>query len=267
MQIRLPFRRNRDEPDIPTGQMTVVEHLEELRTRIIYSLIAVALGLAVAFSFYNRLINFLVDPYCETVVPLLAERSHEPISPNCNLIFTGPAEGFAVRIRVSLIAGVALAMPVLLWQLWRFITPALHPREKRWAVPFVASAVLLFVLGAALAYWTLPRAFEFLIRVAGDQVDPLLAVGPYLSFITMMMLTFGICFEFPILLVFLQLAEIIEPRQLAQFRRYAIVLIVTAVAILTPSGDPISLLALSIPMYLFYESSALIGKLLLRRRV
>ncbi len=265
--MRAPWRRARDEDLAPRGQMTVVEHLEELRRRIIYSMIAVAIGLAIAFSFYDRLIDFLVDPYCETVVPLLAERADEPISPNCTLIFTGPAEGFAVRIRVSLIAGVALAMPVLLWQLWRFVTPALHPREKRWAIPFVASAIVLFALGAALAYWTLPRAFEFLIRVAGDQVDPLLAVGPYLSFITMMMLTFGICFEFPILLIFLQLAEIIEPSQLGRFRRYAIVLIVTAVAILTPSGDPISLLALSVPMYMFYEASALIGKLLLRNRV
>lgn len=264
--MRLPWRRKATEPEVPPGHMSVVEHLEELRRRIIVSMVAVAVGLGIAFTFYEQLLEFLVDPYCETLVPLLAERNDEPITGNCALIFTGPAEGFAVRIRVSLYAGIGIAMPVLLWQLWRFVTPALHPREKRWAIPFVASAIVLFALGAALAYWTLPRAFEFLLRVAGDQVDPLLSVGPYLSFVTIMMLTFGIGFEFPILLIFLQLAEIIEPRQLGQFRRYAIVLIVVLVAILTPSGDPISLLALSIPMYLFYEASALIGKLLLRNR-
>ncbi|MEM9033916.1 MAG: twin-arginine translocase subunit TatC [Actinomycetota bacterium] len=263
--MRLPWRRKAD-PVRTTGQMTVVEHLEELRKRIIISMVAIAVGLGVAFTFYDQLLEFLVDPYCETLVPLLAERNDEPITGNCGLIFTGPAEGFAVRIRVSLYTGIGIAMPVLLWQLWRFVTPALHPREKRWAVPFVLSAIILFIMGAGLAYWTLPRAFEFLLTVAGDQVDPLLSVGPYLSFVTLMMLTFGLGFEFPILLIFLQLAEIIEPSQLGQFRRYAIVLIVVMVAILTPSGDPISLLALSIPMYLFYEASALIGKLLLRRR-
>lgn len=263
--MRLPWRRKAD-PGPPVGQMTVVEHLEELRRRIIISALAVAGGLGLAFLFYDPLLSFLVDPYCETLVPLLAERSDEPVSSNCRLIFVGPAEGFAVRIRVSLYTGVGIAMPVLLWQLWRFVTPALHPREKRWAVPFVVSAIVLFLMGAGLAYWTLPRAFEFLLTVAGDQVDPLLSVGPYLSFVTLMMLTFGIGFEFPILLIFLQLAEIIEPHQLGQFRRYAIVMIVVLVAILTPSGDPISLLALSIPMYLFYEASALIGRLLLRRR-
>ncbi len=248
------------------AQMSVVEHLEELRSRLVWSMLAVGVGLAVAFTVYDQLLEVLIAPYCDVVVPLLEERSSTPLDAECSLVFTEPTEGFATRLRVSAIAGVALAMPVLVYHLWRFITPALDRREKLWAIPFVASAAALFATGAALAYWTLPRAFEFLLQIAGDEVEPLLAVGPYLSFIAMMMLVFGIGFEFPILLIFLQLAGIVEPRSLGRYRRHAVVLIVALVAVLTPSGDPISLLALSVPMYLFYEVSALIGWFLLRRR-
>ena len=157
-------------------------------------------------------------------------------------------------------------MPVLLWQLWRFITPALKKNEKKWAVPFVVSAVLLFGLGASLAYYTFERALEFLISFGGDSVDPLFTPGSYLGLITYMMLAFGVGFQFPIVLVFLQLADLVQPRTLGKGRRYAIVGIVTLAAIITPSGDPVSLAALSVPMYIFYEMSIVIGHLLTRRR-
>lgn len=259
MKLKIPFRRDRVEQ---RGQMTIVEHLEELRHRIIVCLLAVAVGAVAGFLLWHQIIELLVDPYCET----LERVGRETATGECALIFNDLIEPFTTRVRVGVYAGLFLAMPVLLWQVWRFVTPALHPHEKRWAIPFVVSAGVLFVLGAGLAYWTFPRAIEFLLEVAGDQVQPLLSIGPYLKFITFMMLTFGIGFEFPILLVFLQMAGIIEPRQLGAFRRYAIVLIVAGVAIITPSGDPISLAALSVPMYVFYEASAVIGRLILRRR-
>jgi sec-independent protein translocase protein TatC len=247
--------------------MTILEHLGELRSRIIKSVLAVVLGAAVGFVTYNWLLDIMTGPYCD----ILAENGIRQVTGQdpgqCSLYITDPLEGFSTRIRVSFFAGIALAMPIVLWQIWRFVTPALHPREKRYAIPFVVSAVLLFALGAGLAFWTLPRALDFLIAVAGEQVDPFFTPAKYLNFVTFMMLAFGVGFEFPIVLIFLQLAGIIRPSGLRRFRRYAIVLIVVLVAVITPSGDPISLAALSIPMYVFYEASIVIGYFLTRNRV
>jgi sec-independent protein translocase protein TatC len=157
-------------------------------------------------------------------------------------------------------------MPVVLWQVWRFVSPGLYENEKRYAVPFMVSGLLLFLLGASLAYWTLPRALEFLNDIGGSEIETNYRPGSYIQLVTYMMLAFGVGFEFPILLVFLQLAGILEPATLRRFRRYAIVLITVLVAVITPSGDPFSMLALSVPMVLFYEASILIGRLITRRR-
>jgi sec-independent protein translocase protein TatC len=158
-------------------------------------------------------------------------------------------------------------MPVILWQVWRFITPGLYAHEKKYAIPFLVSALTLFVLGAGLAYYTLPRALEFLVDIAGSD-NFLVAYSPakYFKLVTYMMLAFGIGFEFPILLIFMQMAGIIGPAQLSAFRRYAIVGICILVAVITPSGDPISMLMLSVPMCLFYEVAILIGRIIERRR-
>ena len=167
---------------------------------------------------------------------------------------------------MSLYVGLVLAMPVLLWNLWRFVTPALEKSERRYALPFVVSGFLLFGCGAGLAYLTFERALEFLISFGGESVDPLFSPGAYLGLITYMMIAFGIGFEFPIVLIFLQLANVVTPSRLSEVRRFAIVGIVAGAAIITPSGDPVSLAALSIPMYLFYELSILIGRALRRSR-
>lgn len=246
--------------------MSLVDHLTELRSRIIKSLIAVAAGAVVGFFAYDQILDVLLDPYCDLIESTGAGNELTGLEGECRLFAHTPTEGLSIRLKVSVYAGIALAMPVLCWQLWRFVTPALTPKEKRYAVPFVASAIVLFALGAALAYWTVPRALEFLLEIAGDSVSPLFAPAPYITFITFMLFVFGLGFEFPILLVFMQLAGIVEPAQLKRFRRYSIVLIVAVVAIITPSGDPISLLALSVPMYLFYEVSILIGRLVISRR-
>lgn len=231
--------------------MTFMEHLAELRTRIIRSVMVVGLGAAVAFFFYEPILDVLSSPYCD-------------IRPDDECVFlqTDPLEGFGVRITVAFYTGIGLAMPVILWNIWRFITPALHPNEKRYAVPFVVSGVFLFLLGAGLAFWTVPRALEFLVDIAGANFEQQFTGSAYLAFLVKMMVGFGIGFEFPILLVFLQLAGIVRPDQLGgDTRRYAIVGIVVLVAVITPSGDPFSLAILSVPMYLFYEASIIVGRL------
>jgi sec-independent protein translocase protein TatC len=242
------------------SRMTLVEHLTELRNRLVKSLLAIAVGALVGFLFYPQIFDVLIDPYCEIDnVPRLD-------SGECALIMRDPLGGFKLRFMIAAYAGLFIASPVVLWQIWRFVTPGLYENEKRYAVPFVLSSVALFLTGAALAFWTIPKAFEFLFSIGGDQLAPFLEPNAYLSFITFMMLAFGLGFEFPVLLVFLQMVGVLSSRQLRSWRRYAIVIIVVLVAVITPSGDPVSLAALSIPMYIFYELAIVIGRVLERRR-
>jgi sec-independent protein translocase protein TatC len=242
------------------GQMTLVEHLTELRTRLIKCVVAVVVGGVLAFVLYEPIFDFLVAPYKDIAT---AETS---LTPNGELLQTDPLEGFGIRMKLAAYGGIAFAMPVLLWQIWRFVTPGLYPHERRYAIPFVVSALVLFVLGAGLAYWTLPRALDFLIDIGGDDLITAFAPGKYFQLITYMMLAFGVGFEFPILLVFLQLAGIVSADTLRSWRRYAIVGITILVAVITPSGDPFSMLALSLPMILFYELSIIVGRVVARRR-
>jgi sec-independent protein translocase protein TatC len=237
-----------DEGD--TGErMPLVAHLAELRRRLIVSAIALVAGAIVAFCLYNRILEFLIRPYTE-------------ITGKTEFVILDPLEGFAARLKVAAWCGAFLASPVVLWQLWRFITPGLHKNEKRYAIPFIVSSVLLFALGAVVAMLTFPQALRFLIGVGGTVVDPLFSPGKYLSLITLMMVAFGIAFEFPVLLVFLELAGVVTSRKLRSWRRPAAVIIVAVAAVITPSQDPYSLFAMAVPMYLFYEGAIVIGRLL-----
>ena len=153
-----------------------------------------------------------------------------------------------------------------MWQMWRFIVPALHAKEKKYAIPFVAQSVVLFALGGFLAYWTLEKALEFLIDWAGSDVEANFRVSKYVSLVGLMVAAFGIAFEFPVLLVSLQLVGVLTPQTLLKGWRYAIMAIFVIAAVITPSGDPYSMLALAIPMSLFYLISILIGYVVQRRR-
>jgi len=229
--------------------MPLVAHLTELRTRLIWSAIALVAGAIVAFTLYSPILEFLIQPYTD-------------ITGKTEFVILDPLEGFASRLKVAAWGGAFLASPVVLWQLWRFITPGLHRKEKRYAIPFIVASVLLFALGAAVALLTFEQALSFLIGVGGPNVDPLFSPGKYLGLITLMMVAFGIAFEFPILLLFLQLAGVVTSRKLRSWRRPALVIIVAVAAVITPSQDPYSLFAMAGPMYLFYEISILIGRLL-----
>ena len=237
--------------------MSLLEHLTELRDRIVKVAFAVAIGAVIAWFLYPQIFDILLDPYCD-----LQGASVD----DCTLLQTEPLEGFSVRLKIAGYGGIALAMPVLLWQVWRFITPGLYSHEKKYAIPFVVSALLLFVLGAGLAFYTLPKALEFLTTIGGEGIEERFRPAPYFQLITYMMLAFGVGFEFPIVLIFLQLAGVVSVENLRSVRRYAIVGIVVLVAVITPSGDPYSLAILSIPMYLFYELSIVVGLLITRKR-
>jgi sec-independent protein translocase protein TatC len=238
--------------------MPLVEHLAELRRRLIIALAALAVGATIGFFLYNTVLHHLVAPYCHV--------KHE-VDPQatCKLVVTDPLESFSIRLKVSAYLGFIIASPVVLWQLWRFITPGLYEREKRYAIPFVVSSIALFLMGAGLALLTFPKTLDFFRAFGGSSLELLYSPGKYLGLLVLMMLIFGIGFEFPIVLVFLEIAGVLSWRQLAGWRRYAIVGIFVLDAIITPSGDPITLLAMALPMCLFYEISILIGRFVVRR--
>ncbi len=248
----------------PTGgRMTLVGHLAELRRRLIISLLTVACGFVACWVLYPQILDFLVAPYCDVVQPDAAGLDS---SGNCRLLVIDPLEPFSVRVSIAGYGGVALAMPVLLWQAWRFITPGLFPRERRHTAAFVVLTTLLFAGGITLAFWTIPRALGFLAELGGDDLVSFFSPRRYLSFVVKMALAFGLGFEFPIILMFGQVAGIIPTKTLQRIRPWAIVGIVVVGAVITPTGDPFTLLILSGPMYAFYELSILFGVLRQRRR-
>jgi sec-independent protein translocase protein TatC len=184
-------------------------------------------------------------------------------TPN-KFIFTGPLDAFATRLKIATYGGIVLAMPVWLWELWRFITPGLNPKEKKYAIPFIISSIALFALGAVVALLTLQPALEFLLKIGGSDLQPLLTADKYISLVSLMILAFGLAFEFPIILMFLLIARVISTDQLRKWRRMSIVIIVTFAAVITPSQDPYSLFAMAIPMYVFYEACIIIGRIMKR---
>ena len=229
--------------------MPLMEHLRELRTRIFRILLAVAIGAVVGFFLYQPILNLLVRPYCHIL----------PKGTKCTLRVTDPLEGFTIRMKISAYAGFLMASPFVLWQVWRFITPGLYEREKKYAVPFVVSSVVLFILGAFVAYLTIRPALQFFVQMGGSKLETFYSPGPYLRLITFLMIAFGLCFEFPIVLIFLEVAGVLKYQTLIRVRRYSIVGIFVFVAVATPSGDPYSLFALAIPMCIFYEIAIAVG--------
>jgi sec-independent protein translocase protein TatC len=206
----------------------------------------------VAFLAYNWILSFLKHPYCQ-------------VSPShCGFYVTGPLDGLALRVKIAAYGGLFLASPILLWELWRFITPGLNPKEKRYAIPFIVASIILFSLGCLVAFVTFPHALAWLDSIGGPSLTQILDPSKYLSLIVLLMTVFGLTFEFPVLLISLEIAGVVTPKKLSSWRRWAIVLIVVAAGVFTPSSDPFSMIALAVPLYIFYELSILIGKIVTR---
>ena len=175
---------------------------------------------------------------------------------------TSPLDGLSLRVKIALFGGLVLASPIILFQIWRFVTPGLKASERRYAIPFVMSAFVLFLLGAATAYITLPHALGWLKSVGGPNLQAIYDPIPYLGLILLMMTIFGLTFEFPVVLVSLELARVVTPARLLRSWRWAVIIIVVIAAVFTPSSDPFSMFALAIPLIVFYFLSIGIGKLL-----
>ena len=249
------------QPPEELGTMTLFEHLAELRTRLIISFAALAVTTTVCWFFYNDAITFMRDPY-------IAFCHHHPTKSltgtvtGCKLVTSGPLEGFTTRLRVCAYGGIALATPVLFWELWRFVTPGLKDNEKRYIVPFVSAAVVLFAMGVTTAIFVFPKALQWLIDVGGAGVVPLFNPSKYFTLYVVMCLVFGAVFMYPVVVVGLELTGVVPSTRWRRWRRPAIVVIAGVAAVITPSSDPFSFLALAVPMYIFYEASIILGRIL-----
>ncbi len=233
-------------------QQPILEHLEELRWRIVKVAIALVLGAVVGFIFRQQLFDFLERPY----------RSAFPDADE--LAFLAVTEAFSVAMTLSLFGGALLVSPVILYQVWAFVNPALTRRERRWTVPIVSALVVLFGAGVAFGYWVLPRGLGFLLQIQ-PGISPILRARDYISFVVRFLLVFGIAFEFPVFLFASAAAGVLSSEQLKRGRRWAVLIIVVIGALVTPTGDPLTLMALSLPLYGFYEATIWLVKLTLRR--
>ena len=238
--------------------MPLIDHLIELRRRLLISVAAIFVCGIVVFVFYNSVLSFLSAPYEH----VCTSKGRSPQS--CKLIVTDPLAPFIVRLKISAYGGLALAVPIVMWQVWRFIVPGLHRRERRYAIGFVIGSIVLFALGCVVAWFTVEKALAFLLGIGGPGIEPLIDANKYLTLVMLMFAAFGFAFEFPLLLVFLLLVGAVNTAQLRHARRWSAVGITTFAAIITPSQDPFSLLFMAVPLYIFYELTILIGRLLKR---
>lgn len=241
------------------GEMSLLDHLRELRSRVFKVSIAVVLGSIVAYAFYDDVSGFITGPYCQLEV--FSEDVEQ-----CRLRVDAPLEGFSIRIKVSMLLGLFLGGPVVFWQLWRFIVPGLTQRERRYAAPFVFVSQILFGLGIAFAWFVLPNGLRVLAELGGENVRVDFRATEYISFILTTSIAFGVVFLLPVLLTFLGLAGVVSARGLSRARPYAIIGQSIVAAMVTPTTDPFTMLAMMLPMLLFYEISIGLTWLFERRR-
>ena len=223
--------------------MSLVDHLGELRTRLFRSIIAVTAGSVIGFMFAVQIRNFLMLPLNGVALQVL-----------------GVGDAFVIQIKISLVVGIILAMPVLLYQVWAFVAPGLTPTERKSVRPWIPMALLFFVLGVVIAYVVLPYAIQFLFSFTDENLQARPAAGQYFDFVTTMFLVFGLVMEFPILLVGLSRVGIVTSARLASSRRMVILGIAIFAAVATPGGDLVSPFVLGGTMYALFELTVLFIK-------
>ena len=225
----------------PEGRMPLMDHIRELRNRVVKIALALGAGMIVGFIFFTPVWNVIDRPLCSAVI-----RGHT----GCNtlgvnqLALDGPLDPFYLHVKVALVVGVILSSPFWLYQLWAFVAPGLYTREKRWSYIFLGSAVPLFLIGVTLAYWSLGRSMHYLLGLTPHGVANLIQVDQYMSFVMAMLLAFGLAFELPLLIVMLNLAGILTHERFRKWRRVMIFGVFLIAGMANPSPDPITMLIL-----------------------
>jgi sec-independent protein translocase protein TatC len=259
-------RGTADEPeDSGGGDMTLFEHLDELRSRLVRSALAIALGFVGGFIFNQQVFDLLIGPYCELPATLRASTNTFDAD-QCALIYTSPLGGFFVTLKTAGVIAAIAGGPVFFYQLWRFITPGLRSVERRYAIPFLALSQILFLAGAAFAYIIIPRGLEVLLSFGGDNLTALLDASEYIGFILKTLLGFGLAFEAPLIIGMLTLGGVVDAPALRKYRRHAIFGAFVLAAVITPTQDPFTMIVMAMPLTLFYEGNILFARWLYRRR-
>jgi sec-independent protein translocase protein TatC len=248
--------RLRRQPKNPDGRMPVLDHLRELRRRVIIIVLIIAVGAVIGWYLYNPILGFLKHPYCS--VPQ-KYRFTPAGGQKCVLTYPGVLDGFTTRLKISVISGAVMTGPLWLYQIWAFITPGLRKNERKYTVIFVVASTLLFVAGMALAYVVLSKGLNVLLRSAGNGVQAILTIPAYLSFVTLMLVVFGAAFELPLLVVMANFAGVLSAKILKKSRRLGIFLIFLFAAVATPSTDPFTMCAMAVPMVVLFEASIIVA--------
>lgn len=257
--FRLPLPRRAGKP--VDDAMSVMDHLNELRRRLFFAVVGVLSGTVIGFLWFGHgipaiglpsLAEILTGPYC--AVPA-GERLTLGDGNNCRLLATGPFSAVELQLKSALIAGAVLSCPVWLFQIWRFLTPALHTRERRYAVTFVGCGALLFTSGAVLAYVVIEEGLTVLLGFGGDATITALTPESYFSFLIAMLIIFGVSFELPLLLIMVNQIGLISHAQLKSWRRYSFFAMVVFAGLVVPGNDPVTMGALAVALVLLYELS------------
>ena len=266
MTATVPAGTSENPEDHAGGEMTLYEHLEELRSRLFKSAVAIVVGFALGFLLQDPLFDLLIGPYCELPANLrVATSVFDPDS--CSLVFTQPLGAFFVILKTASIVAAVVGGPVFFYQVWRFVTPGLRPVERRYAVPFLVLSQLLFIGGAAFAYIVIPRGLEVLLSFGGDNLVALLDASEYIGFLLKTLLGFGLSFEAPLIIAMLTLGGVVDVDGLRRYRRYAIFGAFVLAAVITPTQDPFTMIVMALPLMLFYEGNIVFAHLVRRRRL
>jgi sec-independent protein translocase protein TatC len=243
--------------------MSVLDHLRELRRRLIIIVLIVAAGAVIGWEFYAPILEFLKHPYCSVPAKY---RYQPPGAKNCVLTYQGVLDGFTARLQISVIAGAVLTGPLWLYQIWAFITPGLRAKERKYTIAFIISSTVLFAAGMALAYVVLAKGLNVLLRTGTDQTQAILTVTKYIGFVTLMLVVFGAAFELPLLVVMANLAGVLPAKLLKRTQRISIFLIFVFAAVTTPSTDPFTMCAMALPMVVLFEGAVLLAIIHDRRK-
>jgi sec-independent protein translocase protein TatC len=250
------------------AKMPLTEHLSELRRRILTSLAAVFVIFVVVFNYSEKLFELIT-------FPLRAELRFRAVSPYIEiirktaapLVFLAPAEAFWMHLKVSLVAALILSLPVIFLQLWRFISPGLLEKERKYVLPFVFFATSLFFVGALFCFGiVLPFAITFLLGYKTQNIAPMLSVGSYVDFCLKFILAFGVIFELPLAIIFMTKIGIVTPKTLAKNRKFAVLFAFIAGAVLTPTPDVFNQTLMAVPIIILYEIGILVSRVMYRKR-
>ena len=247
------------------GEMTLFEHLSELRSRLFKSALAVAVGFVVGFALNRPIFDLLIGPYCD-LPPALRAATNVFDPDSCSLVFTRPLGGLFVTVKTAAVVAAVVGGPVFFYQVWRFVTPGLRPVERRYAIPFVLLSQVLFAGGALFAYAIIPRGLEVLLSFGGDNLIALLDASEYIGFLLKTLLGFGIAFEAPLIIAMLTLTGVVDAVGLRRYRRHAVFGAFVLAAIITPTQDPFTMVVMALPLTLFYEGNILFARWIGRRR-